>query len=194
MPSTQIVADMQPEVDNSGDQLPTGHKPVLIVISGLPGTGKSFLCRRLAERLKYTVLESDAIRKKLFPHPTYSTRESAILFRAIHYFIEELLSKNISVILDATNLIERNRKPLYKIAEKYDARLILVRTEAPLALVKKRLASRVVRRGSNKSDADWSIYQKMKASQEKISRRHFIADTSRDITPVIEKIVKEAGI
>jgi hypothetical protein len=33
----------------------------------------------------------------------------------------------------------------------------------------------------------------MKATAEKIGRRHFIADTTRDITPVIEKIVREAN-
>ncbi len=45
----------------------------------------------------------------------------------------------------------------------------------------------------DKSDADWRIYQKMKPSVQKIRRNHFAVDTSRDIAPVIDKIVREAN-
>jgi len=34
-------------------------EPLCIVVSGLPGTGKSFFCRKLAERLPYPILASD---------------------------------------------------------------------------------------------------------------------------------------
>ena len=44
-------------------------EPSLVVVSGLPGTGKSFFCRKLAERLPFVVLASDALRKVLFPCP-----------------------------------------------------------------------------------------------------------------------------
>jgi hypothetical protein len=44
----------------------------------------------------------------------------------------------------------------------------------------------------DRSEADWKVYQKMRASVQKIRRNHFAVDTSRDITPVINKIVREA--
>ena len=37
--------------------------PTLVVVSGLPGTGKSYFSARLAEKLDFLVLESDALRK-----------------------------------------------------------------------------------------------------------------------------------
>ena len=43
----------------------------------------------------------------------------------------------------------------------------------------------------NKSDADWAVYQRMKSSVQKIGRNHYAVDTSRDITPVLDKIVRE---
>jgi predicted kinase len=107
--------------------------------------------------------------------------------------LEELLLKGISVILDATNLTESNRKPLYRIAERTNAKIILVRVEAPAAVVKKRLQSRSALPGSSKSDADWAIYRKMMASDEIIKRPHYTVNTSRNMTPVIEKIVGEAS-
>lgn len=85
-------------------------EPTLIIISGLPGTGKSYLSKGLAERLPFLVLGSDVLRKTLFAMPSYSSRESAQLFRTIHLLLQELLSKRIPLILDATNLSERFRE------------------------------------------------------------------------------------
>ena len=168
-------------------------KPALIIVSGLPGTGKSYFSRKLAERLPSVVVESDALRKQLFPTPAYSAEESHRLFCGCHRLIEDLLGSGISVILDATNLVEHHREPLYRIAQRLQAKLILVQVEAPRELVRERLKSRAegINREDN-SDAGWSIYQRMKTRVERISRNYFAVDTSRDITPVIDKIVREA--
>jgi predicted kinase len=169
-------------------------QPTVIVVSGLPGTGKSYFCRRLAERLPCVILESDALRKQLFPDPTYAAEESAYLFRAIHYLIQDLLKKGMPLILDATNLEERHRERIYSIAERLNARLIIVRTEAPPELVQQRLRKRLAGKNPrDNSDADWTVYQKMRPTVDKISRKHFAVDTSRDITPAIDKIVREAN-
>ena len=44
-------------------------EPPLIVVSGLPGTGKSFFCRKLAERLSFLILASDTLQKSCSPPP-----------------------------------------------------------------------------------------------------------------------------
>jgi predicted kinase len=194
MEGSQVIADAR-RLAGSFNPLPAPEaRPAIIVVSGLPGTGKTYFCRRLAERLPFVILESDALRKQLFPAPAYSASESAYLFRAIYCLIEELLKKGAPVILDATNLAERHRERIYHIAEQVNARLVLVRVEAPPELVQQRLKSRMKRPdAANNSDADWAVYQKMKATAEKISRRHFAVDTSRDITPAIDKIVREVN-
>ncbi|MEK7354564.1 MAG: AAA family ATPase, partial [Chloroflexota bacterium] len=169
-------------------------QPPFIVVIGLPGTGKSFFSRRLAEKLPCVILESDWVRYQLFNNPVYSPEESARLFQVIHSLIEELLSKGIPVILDATNLSERNREILYHIADKVKATFILVRVEAPPEVVRQRLEARTAGNNLNdNSQADWEVYQRMKFSVEKLTRRHFAVDTSRDITPVIDKILREVN-
>ncbi len=189
MGDSQLISDVK-RLAESLVKLPEPVvKPTFIVVSGLPGTGKSYFCGKLAERLRFVVLESDALRKTLFPVPGYSPEESARLFRALHRLIEGLLKKGVSLILDATNLSERNRERLYNIADRLEAKLVLVRVEAPPEVVYARLKSRVG--GADKSDADWSVYQKMKPAVERIRRNHYAVDTSRDITPVLDKIVRE---
>jgi len=191
---TQVVSDAK-QLSESLGQLPGPVvKPVFIVVSGLPGTGKSYFCSKLAESLPFIILESDALRKTLFPSPTYSAPESSHLFQAIHHLIERLLKRGIPLILDATNLSERYRERLYHIADRLNAKLILVRVEAPPEVVYQRLKVRSEETDSeSSSDADWTVFQKMRSTVEKIRRNHFAADTSRDITPVLNKIVREAN-
>ena len=190
MEQTQLAADVERLAENLGQLPEPVVKPAFVVISGLPGTGKSYFCNKLAERLPFAILESDALRKILFSPPSYSPKESSHLFWAIHRLVERLLKKGISLILDATNLSERHREYLYSIADHLDIKLILVRVEAPPQVVRGRLESRVEDLVS-KSDADWVIYQQMKSSVEKIQRKHYVVDTSQDINPVLDKIVKE---
>jgi predicted kinase len=192
--ASQLVSDLQRLTDGLGELPEPVVKPPFVVVSGLPGTGKSYFCTRLAERLPFVVLESDALRKTLFSPPSYSPEESARLFRTLHLLIENLLGKGIPLILDATNLSERDRERLYNIADRLDAHLILVRVEAPPELVYQRLESR--KNGANpndSSDADWEVYRKMKPQREKISRRHYAVDSSRDISPVLDKIIREVN-
>ena len=195
MTETQVVSDTE-QLLESLEQLPEPVvKPAFVVVSGLPGTGKSYFCRRLAERTPIIILESDVMRKTLFPSPTYSMTESARLFQAIHHLIEHLLKKGIPVVLDATNLSERNRERLYHIAYQLDARLVMVRVEAPFEVVQERLRNRANGTGSeeDQSEADWAVFQRMKTSVQQIRRHHFAVDTSRDIAPVLDKVVREVN-
>ncbi len=167
-------------------------RPHLIVVSGLPGSGKSYFSRKLKERLPSVIIESDAMRKILFPNPTYSPEESARLFKALHMLVEELLAKGIPVIFDATNLIELHREYLYHLAEKLGAKLIIVWVKAPFEVIKERLERRKKRLDpEDKSDAGIEVYMRMRRQLEPIKRNHFVVDTSRDINPVIEKILRE---
>ena len=192
MEDSQLISDVQRLTDSLGQLPEPVVKPAFIAVSGLPGTGKSHFCSKLAERLSFVIVESDALRKALFSPPSYSSPESSRLFLALHLLIERLLKKGISLILDATNLSERYRERLYNIADRLDVKLILVRVEAPPQVVYERLKSR--QEGAepeSKSDADWGVYQRMKSTVQKICRNHYAVDTSRDITPVLDKIVRE---
>ncbi|MFA5054895.1 MAG: ATP-binding protein [Dehalococcoidia bacterium] len=192
MNDSLLTSDVKKLKDSLGVLPEPSVNPALIVVSGLPGSGKSYFSRRLAERLPLPIIESDAMRQVLAPKPTYSAAESERLFSACHTLIGDLLRKGVSLIFDATNLIEYHREQLYRIADKAYAKLILVRMEAPPELVQQRMERR--RNGddpNDKSDADWHVYKKMTATAERIRRNHLAVDSSRDIAPAIEKIVRE---
>jgi len=177
--------------DSLGDLPEPVSRPFLVLVGGLPATGKSHFSRRLAQRVTAAVLESDTLRRVLVPRPVYTWEESRKLFEACHGLIEDLLSEGIPVIFDATNLQEAHREDLYSIADRTGARLVVVWVEAPEELVWERMEAR--QRGldpESKSDADWEVYRRMADSAEPPRRNFFKVNTSRDIEPVIEKVVR----
>lgn len=172
---------------------PVRH-PVLVILSGLPGTGKTYFARRLVERVPLAMLESDALRKLLVRSPSYTARESTRLFRAVHETIDGLLAREIPVLLDATNTRESHREQLYKIADRHGASAVPVLMDAPEATVRRRLEERAVEGGRpDRSDADWDVYLKLRAAWEPIRTEHLVVNSSQDIRPAVEEIANEIG-
>ena len=170
------------------------EKPAVVVLSGLPGAGKSHLARELIKRYRFAHLESDRLRQALFQRPSYTQAENLRLFNAYHEVLDRLLSRGIPVLCDATNLREVYRRPLYQIAEKRGARLVVAQVEAPPDVVRGRLENRVG--GPAKGDvseAGIAVYERLKAEAEPVQREHIVVDTSRDVSGAVERILAEAG-
>jgi hypothetical protein len=169
------------------------ESPILVALSGLPGTGKSYFARGLTQRVPFLVLESDRLRKALVPQPKYSPEEHSRVFAACHLLIEEYLAQGRRVLFDATNLTESFRRPLYLITDRLGVSLVLVRLTAPRKTVRRRLADRAGGlNAADNSDADWLVYCRLSPYEEPIQRRHFDVDSSGDISPVIEEIARIA--
>ncbi len=192
MPSQRATSDAQ-KLKESLPELPKPiAKPFLVMVSGLPGTGKSYFSRKLSEQQPCVVLNSDILRKTLFPSPQYTGPENNRLFSALEELVKSLLRSNIPVLVDATNLVRRDRERLYSIGDRLSVKLVIVRVEAPQEVVQERLQSRSEKADSeDASDADLDVYQRMASRVQRIHRNHFTVDTSKDITPVIMKIIRE---
>ncbi len=165
---------------------------VLVVLSGLPGSGKTYFAKKLAETLSITRLESDFIRKTLVPQPVYTAAENARVFRTSHALTEELLTKGMPVIFDATNLVRRNRKHLYKIATTTKAKLIILEMSAPEKVIAQRLDQRIKGLSSHDySDANISVYHRLSATSQPILRDHLVVRTDQDIMPAVASLAKD---
>ncbi len=164
--------------------------PVLVLISGLPGTGKTYFSKKLSECLPFVTLESDALRRILNPSPNHGKAESARLFYAIHLLCETLLKEGHSVIVDATNLTEKYRRHFYDISDRLGFKLVIVHLTANEPVIKGRLDKRA-KECDTHSDADWKVYLRMKKSVDKIKRKHYSLDTSLDYGNIPDEIVEE---
>ncbi len=162
----------------------------LLMLAGLPGSGKTTLAREVALRHPFLVLESDRLRKTLVPRPEYSAIEHRRVFRACHRLIDEFLGKGYPVMVDATNLNQRSRKPILSIASRHHAPAAIAVVVAPAETVKSRLADREAGLDPGTwSDAGWEIYARMVPAWQEVGTPHFVVDTSADIAPVVDEIV-----
>ena len=177
-----------------GDTIATGAQPAAVVLSGPPGAGKSHLARAVAARHPFAQLDSDRLRRALINRPSYSLAESARLFAAYHEVMDRLLARGVSVICDATNLKEIYRRPLYEIAEKRNAKLVIVQVKSPRPVVEQRLDRRLGGAAEqDESEAGRDIYERMLAEAEPIQRAHIVVEASGDISAAVERILRAAS-
>ena len=186
----RILAEVRAYASHRQRPRSTGWRAALTVLVGLPASGKSRVAEELRRRTGALVLESDALRRLIFPRRCYSAAESQRLFGAIHGAIDELLAEGAAVVLDATNLTEAERAPLYQSAERCDAKLILVQVTAPRSFARRRMARREAT-GVGRSEADLQVYERMRSQMEEVQRQHHVVDTSQDIESALAAIAKE---
>jgi predicted kinase len=174
---------------------PAVPRPALVVLGGLPGSGKSTVADALSRRTPLVVLRSDVIRKLLFPKPDYSSKESAWVFAVLHGATEHLLANGASVIVDATNLGESHRLPLKQIARRTGARLLIVWTEASDQEIRRRLTARRagIRGAFDVSDAGIDVYEMMRKRVEPPRGPHIVIRTDRDYDTTIDRLTTIIG-
>jgi aminoglycoside phosphotransferase family enzyme/predicted kinase len=151
-------------------ELPS-RRPMLVLVGGLPGTGKSTLARELATRSHFVVLRSDEIRKQLagvsplrpqsteFQHGIYTEEWSQRTYLEMQRRADVLLFEGRRVLIDAAFHDEAKRQSFVELAKRWCVPMLWLECRAEPQVVQKRLANR---RG-DPSDADWAVYQKMAA-------------------------------
>lgn len=166
---------------------PPRPRPALVILCGVPGSGKSTVAHALAGRAAVALVQSDQVRKLLVAVPQYTTEESARVFGALHVAVERLLRAGISAIVDATNLQEQHRAPLRVIAARCGARWRVVVVTASERSIRQRLRARSAgqREAFDVSDAGEAVYELLRARVEPVRGPHMVIDTEQDMSPAI---------
>lgn len=119
------------------------QQPVIHAFLGVPGSGKSYFARHLAEQANVVRINSDAMRLGIFGslkaisavyHSSDRERVNTYVDGATHYVISELLECGQSVICDAHHNKRSDREAFEILAKQYDASVVLVWIQTPFVL------------------------------------------------------------
>jgi aminoglycoside phosphotransferase family enzyme/predicted kinase len=152
------------------------NNPVLFLVAGLSGTGKSTVARKIAVDYHATQINTDVVRKEVagvdhyerhhdrFNTGLYDPKKIDDTYEQVIKRASTVLKKGGNVVLDATFQKRKYREMARHIAEKHHATLIVIHCICPDDAVKKRLDDRM--RKKSVSDGRWEIYQAQKTTFE----------------------------
>lgn len=110
-------------------------KPHVIIMVGIPGSGKSFFAEHFADTFNAPLISSGRIRQELFEESTYDSDELITIRRISDYMLEELLKTNRTIIFEGTADTRTDRQEIAKRARSagYEPLFVWVQTESTTA-------------------------------------------------------------
>jgi predicted kinase len=157
--------------------------PVLVVMTGLSGSGKSRVAIELATRLGALRVRSDVERKRLAGLASdarggaalYSAQMTQRTYARLSDIAGGLLDAGLSAVIDAASLRADERRRLARVAQSRNCAVHVVACEAPLHVLQRRIAARA-QAGGDASDATLAVlaqqpgWRQARASDEPMHR------------------------
>jgi uncharacterized protein len=168
------------------------HAPIIFLITGLSGTGKSTVARKIAVDYHATLINTDIVRKETagidryeqhhdqFNTGLYDPKRVDETYEQVMQHASRSLKKKESVVLDATFQKKKYREMASHLASKHQAKPVIIQCVCPDAIVKKRLDERVKKKSV--SDGRWEIYLLQKTTFEPFTAQEtpLPIDTSKE--------------
>ncbi len=160
-----------------------------MLITGLPGSGKTTVAREYAARSGALHLNSDLLRRELDLMGRYQPEDKQKVYDALLLRAGEALSAGRDVVVDGTFHREAARGPFRALARRYGVPLLWIKVLAQQDTVRQRL-----RKPRTDSEADFAVYGKIRAEAEPLPDPHLeLWSDEASPTTLSEEIEKYAA-
>jgi aminoglycoside phosphotransferase family enzyme/predicted kinase len=155
-------------------------QPVLVLMHGLSGSGKTMVAQALAEQLPALRLRADVERKRLHHLAAlqrsgsgvgaglYTERATRGTYQTLANQADSILTAGHSVIVDAASLMRWQRELLREVARRRAARFLIASCEADRSLLRRRVGQRE-REGLDASEAGEAVLEQQLRSAEPLA-------------------------
>ena len=134
---------------------------MIIVVFGLPGTGKSYFAQLLSERLGAVYINSDKLRIVLTARGMYNLEDKLKIYEAMAEEAKGTLTQGKDVVIDATFYKRAMISLFIRLAKDHAIPIVFIKIEADEKLIKERL-----KKPRGDSEADFGVYTKIKEEFE----------------------------
>lgn len=157
----------------------------LVLVGGGPASGKTTLARAVADRLDYTVISTDTVRRELDDElPRYSDAAKDATYRELLRRARQCLDHGQSVILDATWDTGARRRAAAGLAAETVSTLVALECEVSVEVAAARAEQRR-RVGQDASEAGPDIVRQLTANREHWTEAHRLC-TSKPLETYVD--------
>ncbi|MFZ1677728.1 MAG: ATP-binding protein [Saprospiraceae bacterium] len=157
---------------------------MVIIVFGLPGSGKSYFASRLAAKLNGLYVSTDELRLKLFPIRTYSDAEKLEVYDAMLNIMSDAVPEQKPIVLDGTFYKASLRNKFEQKVKELHEKIIYIEVTAPENSIEERLE-----KPRKNSEANFDVYLKLKQVTEPLFKEHLVLISSNDN---IDAMLREA--
>ncbi len=140
---------------------------MLIMVTGLPGTGKTTYAKTLADSIGGRHFNTDIIRDQLNMRGQYDEASKRMIYEALFKHTQSCLKRGLPVVVDGTFFRKELREPFVDLAEELNCSIFWVEIKADEPIIKERVSQK-----REFSEADYEVYLKIKEAFEPIEGEH----------------------
>lgn len=156
---------------------------MIVLVAGLPGSGKSYFASKLAENINAVYVSSDQVRRSIGAEGKYSAEDKLAVYKEMVKIAARAVDMQKVVVADATFYRKAVRDLFIRLANEKAAGVRVIWVQAEESLIKERL-----RKPRKDSEADFRVYELLRDQFEPIAEPHLkLKSTNTNIATLLNK-------